>query len=158
MALSTGYTLNWDNIELRLSGALNYTSISVDGYQEKNAGLAPAAAVEPMDLEQLLSNLSADFSWSVNTSFGVVIPQMSLGWEHHYSDDTFEVNGALIGDTSSTVFSYESQVQDTDYLTWMMGVSTVFKHGVSAYATIEGYSGRSDVKSHRAFIGIRVEL
>ncbi|WP_444995088.1 autotransporter outer membrane beta-barrel domain-containing protein [Aliikangiella sp. IMCC44359] len=157
-ALSTGYTFNFDNMELRLSGLLNYAEISVDGYQELATGAISVATVDKLDLEKFLSNIAADFSWNINASFGVIIPQVSLGWEHHYSKDTFDVNGGLSANTGTNNFNYTSQVQDNDYLTWMLGVSTILTNGLSAYATFEGYAGRSDLKSNTAFIGVRLEF
>lgn len=158
MALSSGYTFNRDNMELRLSGLLNYTNMSVDAYQEQSFGAIPTVDVEQLDLEQFLTNIAADLTWTINASFGVVIPQISLGWEHHFSKDTYNVSGALSADATIDDFSYVSQAQDKDYATWLLGVSTILTNGVTAYATFEGYSGRRDVKANTAFVGFRLEF
>ena len=157
-ALSSGYTFNWDNMELRLSGVLNYADVSVDGYLEESFGAIPTVEVAPLDVDQLLSNIAADLTWTVNTSFGVVIPQLSLGWEHHYSKDTYNVSGALSANNNSDDFSYVSQAQDKDYATWLVGVSSVLTNGATLYSTIEGYAGRSDISATTAYIGFRLEF
>jgi outer membrane lipase/esterase len=126
---------------------LQYLSADVDGYTERmSAPNAPgggwATRLGDVDQESLTSMLGFNVSHALSTNWGVVSPQLHLGWVHEYEDDAIALNGSFVDDPTSGVFGVQSDRPDSDYFNMRLGVSAQLAQGNSLflyYNKVVGY-------------------
>jgi outer membrane autotransporter protein len=157
-ALSSGYTVTDDNMDLRFSLLMNYSQLDIDGYTETTNSTVATARMDARKIDQLYANLGVDMSLNIATSFGIVIPQVGVGWQNHFSGLELDISGSLLSNGTSTDFSYQTEEEDGQYLTWRIGLSTVLKNGLTSYLVFDGYSGRRGYESNSASLGVRLEF
>ncbi|MFT7561432.1 MAG: hypothetical protein ACI93R_003359 [Flavobacteriales bacterium] len=158
VAIASGYTLRAKNIDFRFSGMAVYLDTSIDGYNENTSTTFSGATVNDIEIETLFSNISLDLSWIVNTSKMVLVPQFSLGWEHHYNDEAIDISGVLARGANEGDFRYQTDVIDSDYLTGQVGLSAVFQGGITSFINYDTYIDREDIESNNISLGVRFEF
>jgi outer membrane autotransporter protein len=160
-AISGGYSLSTGPWTYGPVVRLEYVSASVDGYNERisnpNAnGGAWAASLGDVDQESLTSTIGADLSRAFSTQWGVVLPQLHLGWVHEYRSDAIAVNGSFIEDPTRSIFSIEGDKPDSDYFNARLGVSAQFAGGTSAFLYYNKVFGYRDLDVDTFGAGVRL--
>ena len=160
IAISSGYTFSHKNMNLRLSGFVSFLDSTIDAYEEETTSSYSTASVNEIDIGSVYSNIAMDFNWIVNTKSAVFIPQFSLGWEKHHENETTEVSGTFGEgiDIEAGIFSYEAELTDTDYLTYQVGFSSIFKGGITTFLTYDSFIDRESISSNNITFGLRAEL
>jgi outer membrane lipase/esterase len=160
-AIGAGYNLSAGPWSYGPVVRLEYVSASVDGYSERMSnpdanGGAWASRLDDMDQESLTSTVGANLARAISTEWGVVLPQLHLGWVHEYKNDAVAVNGSFIQDPTNGVFSITSDKPDTDYFNARIGVSAQFAGGTSAFLYYNKVFGYRDLQLDNIGVGVRL--
>lgn len=154
-ALGAGYQLYARSVSFNIFSQINYIDVSLQSYQEISTGSESLANVDTFSAQSLLSSFGAEISWAINTSFAVISPQASLAFEHQFKNTPTTINGVFIGGSTPKDFEYDNPTTDTNYILTQVGVSAVFKHGISSYITYDTYINRDDLSSNVFSLGLR---
>jgi uncharacterized protein with beta-barrel porin domain len=161
----TGYTLSLGGghedyigpVSYGLYGRVRYHSAEIDGYRESGAsGLE--LDIEGWDVNSLKTTLGGRIARVFNTSYGVLIPQLRLEWEHEFEDAGDTLDGTFVHDPIGTRFRLPTETLDSDYFRLGLSVSAQFTHGRSAYFNYETLAGQRDVEEHSFTLGARLEF
>lgn len=155
IALGAGYQIYIKRSSLNLFSIINYIDADVNEYQEFTAGTVATAQVDSFHSKSLTSSLGTELSWSINTSIGVFSPQISLAWEHQFKDTPVNITGNLITETTTQAFVFDSTTLDNNYFSTQIGVTGIFKGGVTSYITYDRYLDRDDIESNVYSLGVR---
>ena len=139
-------------------GRLDSIRLSIDGYDESGSGSLDIR-VDSQEVTSLQSALGASVAYAISTATGVVVPQVSLEWNHEFRNKQRTVTARYVNDPFSlSNFFIPTNDPDRNFLTLGVGVSAVFKRGVSAFLTYERVLGLSLVEANSVVGGVRLEL
>jgi len=150
-----GYQLDFKRSTINLRGLVNYIDAGVDAYSEQSDGVELTANVDNFSKKSFVSNIGAEYSFNINTSFGVFVPQFTLGWEHQFDGEAVTISGNFVGESASQDFAFQTNSLDQNYFTAQIGLTATFTHGISAYITYDTYGERDDLSSELYAFGIR---
>jgi outer membrane autotransporter protein len=131
----------------------------VDGYDENdrnNTGLA--LSVSKQKATSLVSILGVRGSYAISTSWGVILPQVRLEYEHEFEDDARATLTRFTLDTRNTTFAVINDSPDRNYFNGGLGLLLVLPGGVMPYVDYEGLVGYSGFDRHRVTAGLRLEF
>ena len=138
---------------------LSYLSVDIDGYSESGAEASGLNLnVTGQKWESLSSVLGAKFSYSLSHSFGVVVPQASIGWVHEYESDAQNVTATYVDDPRQNILTARTNNPDRDYFEVNLGVSVVLREGAQIYASYDSVVGLNDLTQHFVSVGGRWEF
>ena len=155
VSFGLGYQFDLKRSNINLRGLVNYVDAGVDAYSEQSDGVELTANVDNFSKKSFVSNIGAEYSFNINTSFGVFVPQFTLGWEHQFDGEAVTVSGNFVGESASQDFAFQTNRLDQSYFTAQIGLTATFTHGISAYITYDTYGERDDLSSELYAFGIR---
>ena len=140
-----------------------YTSIDFDRYTERMSdpdapGGGLAMEVEDRELTSTLGVLGGKASYTVSTSWGVLMPNLQVEWLHEFEDDPDALITRFVNDPTGTAILIPSDTVDQNYFNVGLGLSGVFASGRSAYLYYEHRAGQSDYSLDSLAIGVRIEF
>ncbi len=95
VAAELGHTIHLnERFSFGPSAGLNYTTGQVDGYTERNGGLANLIYPDH-DFESMIGRLGGYATFKTDTPFGLVTSQVSAGWAHEFMPDGGTVTTSL---------------------------------------------------------------
>ncbi len=137
---------------------LDYIRLSIDAYDESGSSSLDIR-VDSQELTSLQSALGAQFAYTISTATGVVIPQISLEWNHEFRNKQRTVTARYVNDPFGlSNFFIPTNDPDRNFFTLGVGVSAVFKQGFSAFLTYERVLGLSLVTANSVVGGVRKEF
>jgi outer membrane autotransporter protein len=160
-AVNAGYMLSNGAWSYGPALRLEYVSAHVDGYAERisnpNAnGGGWATRLDDLDQESLTSTLGFDVSRAFSASWGVITPQLYLGWTHEYRNSPISVNGSFIQDPTGSVFGITGDDPDPDYFNGRIGASAQFPGGGTAFLYYNKVFGYRDLDVDTVGAGVRL--
>ncbi|WP_440996002.1 autotransporter outer membrane beta-barrel domain-containing protein [Arhodomonas sp. SL1] len=163
VSLDAGYDINRGAWTIGLQGRLVYLEAEIDGYRESPsnptvAGSGSLLEIDDQSTDSLTSELAAQVTYALSTSFGVVLPTARLGWEHQFADDSRGMAARFVNDPSSTTFRIRSDEPDRDYFNVGAGVSAQFARGRSAFVFIDWLAGHERESKYSVNAGLRMEF
>lgn len=136
-----------------------YTHSEVDAYSEtdlNNTGLA--MNVGKQKATSLAGILGVRSSYAIGASWGVVVPQIRLEYEHEFEDDPRTTLTSFVLDPNNLQFPIVNDAPDRNYFNAGIGLLFVLPNGVMPYIDYEALLGYSNFDRHRVTAGIRFEL
>lgn len=121
---------------------LRYSTLRQNGYTE--TGGAAALSVTPVTYNSLKSELGVKLERDIDTSYGMLLPSVQLGWRHEYKDSATQVGASFAADgTGSTVFMTQGATPVSDVAVLDVGVTLLKKSNLSLSAkyTLEAGGG-----------------
>ena len=156
--LGAGYQFDFTSMQLKLFTRLDYINVGVDGYTEVSSDdTMLVARINDFDIKSFTSNLGFAYTWIINTSFGVLSPELGVDYEHQFKGDGFNVDGQFIGGDAGE-FSISTLDKDANYFNGNLALNAVFTQGVSAYLSYTGQFGRDKWSSDHYALGARMEF
>lgn len=156
-SFGTGYNIYHNAWTFNLFGIFNYTRANINDYTEKGAdGLD--LRVDDQTIKSLTTTLGSQVSYSISTSFGVLIPELSFDWEHEFEDDARTISNVFVNDPGGNVFDIPTDRPDRNYFHLSPGISAIFPNGVSVFLDYEVTLGREDITENVFTGGIRFEF
>lgn len=127
---------------------VSYSKAELDAFVEQRNPTDSNLSVAEQSATSLISTLGAQVSYVVSQSWGVLVPNARLEWNHQFQDDKVQNivatfagagAGALPIDTATTAV-------DKNYFTFDIGLAAHFgagRSGVLNYSTVIGRSGQT---------------
>ncbi len=162
-ALSAGRDFNRGAWAFGPYARLTTTRIDFDGYIERMsspgaAGGGLAMAVEDRRLESLEGVLGGKASYTMSTSWGILISHVQIEALHEFEDDPEAIVSRFANDPTGTSITIAPDEVDTDYFNIGLGLSGVFADGRSAFLYYERRAGQRDFSQDNLAIGVRIEF
>lgn len=154
---AVGYDVQLGRLSVGPYARLHYARSHVSGYRERDAsGLQMRISGDSQD--SLTSVLGGRAGMAFGTSFGVVIPQVRLEWEHEFLRDRKSVATSFPLDSARNVFRVRGDDPDRDTWNAAIGVLLVLPGGWMPFADYEALLGHSFLDRHRVVAGVRKEF
>ena len=147
--LATGYDIQKGKFTYGPTASLQYTYLGVNSVNETGAQSLNFNS-GGWNSSSMLSSLGAHaaYTWQANRNV-VVVPQISLNWQHECMQNPYAINGNL-GGTSPT-FSNWSATGIRDYLYTGVGVTVEFSKKWNTSFFYNAAAGNSDLVSQNIF-------
>lgn len=142
---------------------VRYVRATVNSYDEFETATPKSFltfAVPKQSSSSFVSVLGVRASHAISTSWGVLVPQVRLEYEHEFRDGARTVDLRLTEQPTSNQLTLPiiSSRRDPNYLNAAAGLVFVLPHGMSAFVEYEGLLGYSNFSRHRASAGVRFSL
>ncbi|MCP5306905.1 MAG: autotransporter domain-containing protein [Chromatiaceae bacterium] len=162
-SLGGGYSFSRGPLTFGPTVRLEYIKTDVDAFDEKMsdpnaAGGGWATHIESQDLSSFTSQIGGEVSYAISTNWGVLLPNAQLQWVHEFEDNSGNVVGHYLQDTSSTSFSLPVDDLDQNYFNMTLGVSAQFAQGRSAFIYYRQLLGYDDLDAYTVGGGLRLEF
>ena len=154
---SAGYDFTAGGLTFGPTGRVTFIRVHVDGYTERGPAGSSAARIPDQTVESLTTAFGAQAAYAISTRWGVVSPQVKAEWEHEYKGGTRFLTASAVFSPTLPVAA-QTNAADRDYVNLGVGVSAVFRHGVSAFVHFEESLGRSHFTNHSFNGGMRFEF
>ena len=157
-SIGGNYEGHRDALAYALQAQVTTLNVTIDGYTESNAG-AFNLQLEDQRITSLTSTLGVQASYTLNRSFGVLIPEASLQWHHEFNNDSRLVQARYVADPlASNFLAAPTEDPDRDYFSLGMGASAVFAQGLQVFVHYETLLGLSNITDHLLTGGARMEF
>jgi len=95
-------------------------------------------------------------SYAFSTSWGVVIPQMTLEYVHEFFDDQRNVQFSFAQDPQNRRFLFQTTPPDRDYMNLGLGVSMVLPQGIQPFLNFRDMLAYEDRSTYTVTLGVRI--
>ncbi|MCE3004270.1 MAG: autotransporter domain-containing protein [Xanthomonadaceae bacterium] len=139
------------------------TQVDFDGYTERMSnpsapGGGLALAVGSRELESLEGVLGGKLTYTMSTSWGVLVPHAQVEYLHEFDDDPEAIVARFVNDPTNTAILVPQSEVDTGYFNLGLGMSGVFANGRSAFVYYERRAGQSGYSQDSLALGVRIEF
>ena len=155
LAITAGADIARDALTINPYARVDHVQARINGFSE--SGAAVALKIDDVNLKTTILTLGGQVSYTVSTSWGVLVPNARLELQRRAQGSGRIVGAQLVADAAIS-----SQVQletvDRDYGNFTLGVSAVFPRGVSGFANWERLFGRQGYSNSKLTVGVRFEF
>jgi outer membrane autotransporter protein len=156
-SIGAGWDFSSGNLTYGPYARLNYMQVSIDGYNEKGAqGLN--LTVDDQDWTSLTSVLGGQLSAALSQRWGVLVPQVRVGWVHEYDNDATTFTAFYTADPRRNPLISMTDNPDRDYAELGVGVSAVLPNGIQAYFDYQTLLGHEYINDNLFSVGVRTEF
>ena len=120
-----------------------------DSYAEIGPG---AMTFSDTDTSSLHSRVGVQFGWRMDVGQVIVVPELTVGWEHEFLDDDSNVTASFAAGGSS--FDITTASPDSDSVYFGGGVTARLNDSTTLFANYEG-SASSNGQIHGITGGVR---
>jgi len=132
-----------------------YRETTMNDFKESgNTGLE--LAYSNQNIQSLTLRPGVYGSYAFSTSWGVVIPQMTLEYVHEFLDDQRSVQFSFVQDPQNRRFLFETTPPDRDYMNLGVGVSIVLPSGLQPFLNFRDMLAYQDRNSYTVTLGLRI--
>jgi outer membrane autotransporter protein len=144
-------------------GRVTMTQVDFDAYVERMSnpsapGGGLAMAVAARELESLEGVLGGKVSYTMSTSWGVLLPHLQVEYLHEFEDSADDIVARFANDPTGTAILVPQAAIDTGYFNLGLGLSGVFANGRSAFLYYERRAGQSGYSQDSLALGVRIEF
>ncbi|UHD16090.1 autotransporter family protein [Thiocapsa bogorovii] len=157
VSIGTGYDFDEGPISYGFYGRAGYLQVDVDGFTEKGAG-GLNLNLNDFSSTSVTTTLGARLSRVFNTSYAVLVPQARVEWEHEYDQDADMLVASFAADPIASAFGIDTDSPDRDYFRVGLGISAVFRYGLSAFINYDALLDKSDWTDNLIDVGVRWEF
>jgi outer membrane autotransporter protein len=154
LTFTGGYSLRSNGLLLTPYGRVDTLKVTVDGFTEEGSS---ALIVGAQNLRSTVLSAGGIAQYSVNTSFGIVVPQARLEFQRQSQNSAQGVNARLVGSDVQVLVTPDLEIDKTSG-TFGLGLSTQFRRGLSAFADYEQLFGKSNTSQYRLTAGLKLEF
>lgn len=157
LSLGTGLDLQHNLINYGPYARLTYLRINIDGYDEQGAfGLN--LTVDEQNWSSFTSVIGARASAALSQSWGVMIPQLRLGWSHEFKNDARQFEAFYTVDPNRHLLLARTDDPDRNYLELGLSLSAVLPFGLQTFADYQRLLAHQFINEHVVTLGIRAEI
>jgi outer membrane autotransporter protein len=151
---SSGYEWKVGGLTFGPTAAFEYTYVGLSGAAERGS-LAPLDfSNQSQDSVRSTFGAKASYDWKLGSV--TVVPELRLGWQHEYGDNTFEFQSQFQNGGPS--FNVQGPATGRDSLILGAGFAVRWSDRVSTYVYYDGELGRTNYESNNVSGGFRVEF
>ncbi len=153
-----GYDHTIGNITVGPRVGLNYTHLSIDDYNENNAG-GLGLAYDDQTVKSLQTTVGLQGSMAINTSYGVWVPQATADYIHEFENDRRSIDVQFVEDNraNASKFSFNNDKPDRDFFNLGIGTVLVLPNGIQPFINFRALVGHSQFDNYAGTIGVRIE-
>lgn len=150
--LATGYDVKRGNFIFGPTTSMQYTYLGVQPFGESGAQ-ALNLNVEGENASSLIYSLGTHcfYTWQVKKDI-LVVPQITLSWQHEFLQNPYAINSTLQG--GGGVFNYSTTAPLRDSLLTGIGCSVNFAKKYDVSFTYNATAGNSDLVSQNFFVSL----
>lgn len=155
----TGYDYAIGGLTIGPRATLRYRRANMDSYIEQgNSGLELRFMRD--SLTSVQSSFGAQASYAINTTWGVLVPQLNADWTHEYANGQRSIFVQFAQDNRSipTTFSFQTDRPDRDFFHLGAGLVAVLPDGWQAFANFETLLGHAYFDNYIGTVGFRLGL
>jgi len=157
-SLGTGYDKTWNNgHSISFLASFNYSNSDINAFQEQGNS-AFNLAVGKQNIVSKMLDAGVEWRQAVSTSFGVLVPQVSLKWTQEFEDKSDPINAYFIADPNNTSLNFETGNKDLGYMSILLGVTAVLPRGLAAFVQYETQQFIDDYQQSMVSLGGRKEF
>lgn len=158
LSISGGYEV-WVNggFSLGIKAQTDYINSTIDAYSERGAG-AFNLSLQEQQFSSLIGSAGLQISYANSFSWGVMIPQLDIDWQHQFMDEAVEIKGRFVNSRIGSAFQFKSDQPDIDYFTLAAGISVVLPRGNTFFIRYESNLGQEHYQDHHIALGARFEF
>jgi autotransporter-associated beta strand protein len=147
--LATGYDLKKGNFTFGPTASLQYTYLGVNPVNETGAQSLDFNS-SGWNTASMLSSVGAHaaYNWQVKPNI-LVVPQLSLNWQHEFLQNPYDISGNLGGNSPS--FNNTSSTGIRDYLYTGVGVTVEFSKRWNTSLFYNAVAGNNNLTSQNIF-------
>lgn len=159
LAFSAGMGLDrhWEATSLQLYTRINYQNSSIDPYTE-SGGNGFAMNIRTDDTTEVVGTLGLKLSRSMNTSRGVLVPQLLLEYENRIDADRQVSTQSFVEDTTGTEFRVVGDAVDKSYGRAGLSLLGGFPNGFTCFVGVDRIYGKDFIDELRITGGLRLEF
>ena len=139
-----------------------YAHLSLDGFTEtidnSNPGFGLATTVGSRSSDSELGVLGGRVSYTLNESWGVLVPNAVVEWNHEFKTDPQTVVYRFVSDPTQTPVFVTDVRPDSSYFNLGIGLNAVLPQGRSGFFYYEHVTGYTGAHINRYSVGVRVEF
>lgn len=156
-AMNIGYEGRINKLDYNVFASLDWIELDVDGYSEHSAGDDAVFTFRDFQRNSKGVEIGTQFRYTVNTSFGVLVPYTVVSYRGGFSNDDWQVVGRYSNFPDTEIRMTENAF-DEDRGALQLGLTAVLPDGLSAYIAYETEHGREDWQFDRYDLGARWEF
>jgi autotransporter-associated beta strand protein len=156
LGVDGGYDVKVGNAIFGPMLSVQFATLETQAFTESNAG-ALNLKVASQSATSVQTGLGARASYRGKVGNVTVKPQVSVAWQHEYSDNTRGLNASLAQGSSNMTFNTISN-PGKNFAMVNAGVSARFSKRFVANVGYTGEVGRSNAANHGVSAGIRFEF
>jgi outer membrane lipase/esterase len=154
LAVSVGYAFDRGPLTLTPYGRVEYVDAKVNGFTE-SGDASNALTVGEQRIKATILTLGGQASYAMSTSWGVLLPYAWLEFQYLAQSDVDNVTTqtAMLGPTT-----IQAANQDKSFGNFALGLTALFKQGVSAFFNYQQLFGKSNLTDQLYTLGLRLEF
>lgn len=164
--LTLGYEIFSGSNSFDFTGRGGIAEVNIDSYAEQMSdpgglGFGLGLNIDKQEIESNIGALGVGWSYASSKSWGVIVPQVRVEWEHEFANDArligarFLNEGTVVEGSDASKFFVLTNEPDRDYYNIDLGISAVFSGGNQFFFLYEGVFGRTDIELHSFTAGFR---
>ncbi len=156
-SVGTGMDRSWGANSFHLFGHLGYQKTWIDSYAEQR-GSGFAMAINNKNEEETVATLGMKFARSINTSFGILVPQIFVEYENALESESNNSTSSFVADANGTQFSITGDDPDDSYVRGGFSVLAGMPNGWSCFVSFNKVYSQRHIEEERYTAGLRIEL
>lgn len=137
---------------------VSYADSEVDAHTETDgSGSGLAMRVARSDRTSLTSDLGLRASYTTSVSWGVLVPQLSVEYEHEFDQDAAVSRSSFVLDDLGNEFRTVGDDPDRNYFNVSLGLVGVLARGVMGFIEYREIFGYEDLDRRAVTFGTRIE-
>lgn len=163
ITLGGGYAFTFNALTITPNLQWSEMSIETDSYRETTTATGTGAGflleMDDQSRDHSTVSVGVDTSYAISTSYGVVLPHVSLDLRNELDDEALVVNGRFMGGTANNDdFALSTRELDSSYYVLGVGTSLQMSGGNSGYVDVKSLLGYDDVSQWQIRAGWRWEM
>jgi outer membrane autotransporter protein len=154
-AAETGYDIQVGKAIVGPTVSLQYAILNIRPFTETNAG-ALNLRVDSQTANSLQTGVGARASYQAKVGNVTVKPQVSVAWQHEYSDNTRGLNARLA--QGSGTMNFRTDQPGRDFAVVSADISTRISKNLTANLSYTAEVGRSRSSNQGVNLGLRFEF
>jgi outer membrane autotransporter protein len=157
VSLSAGYEFNRGPLAFTPYARVEYVDAKVNGFNE-SGDADNALIIGDQRVKATTLSVGGSASYAFSTSWGVLIPNGHLEFQHLAQSDASDVSAQIVSAVTSTPTQIQVLGGDKTFGNFAVGLSALFGHGVSAFFNYHQLFGKSNVSDRLYTLGLRLEF
>jgi hypothetical protein len=115
-------------------------------------------AINNKNEEETVATLGMKFARSINTSFGILVPQIFVEYENALESESNNSTSSFVADANGTQFSITGDDPDDSYVRGGFSVLAGMPNGWSCFVSFNKVYSQRHIEEERYTAGLRIEL
>lgn len=149
-----GYDFSFGRLTVGPRLGASFAHWQTDNFSERgDTGLE--LSYSGLDQTSVQTTLGAQGYVVVETSFGYLVPQMSVAWVHEYANDARNIQAFFVEASPSPVFTFKQEKPARNWANIGVGVTAMLPNGLQPFAQFATMQGNDNFATYGGIAGVR---